>query len=39
MSTRTAAQARLCTLFDFLGAVRLAEHERLKRTAAAAMTY
>lgn len=28
--TKVAKQAKLCSLFDFLGASRLADHERMK---------
>jgi len=31
VSTKTAHQAKLCTLFDFLGAVQISERERMKR--------
>ncbi|OCL01659.1 hypothetical protein AOQ84DRAFT_426642 [Glonium stellatum] len=33
VSTKTAQQAKLCTLFDFLGAVQISERERVKRGA------
>ncbi|KAF2398284.1 hypothetical protein EJ06DRAFT_523136 [Trichodelitschia bisporula] len=32
-SSKVANLAKLCTLFDFLGASRIADHERLKRNA------
>jgi hypothetical protein len=33
ISSRTAAQAKLITLLDFLGATQLAEYERFKKSA------
>ncbi|KAF2191053.1 hypothetical protein K469DRAFT_363141 [Zopfia rhizophila CBS 207.26] len=33
VSPKTGHQARLCTLFDFLGATQISERQRLKRTA------